>query len=146
MKNLLIIALIAPFLLFGQSSKDNQGGELERLNAYLFTEYVLNKNTQPIAETANKDFILIAAPGIIESKEQVIKGVNNLNISSLNISVDKVIETENVGIVIGVLEMQGTIMSRPIPGKIRYSSTFVKQDGAWRLQSRTMTPIMRMKQ
>ena len=71
---------------------------------------------------------------------------DNLNISSLNISVDKVIETENVGIVIGVLEMQGTIMSRPIPGKIRYSSTFVKQDGAWRLQSRTMTPIMRMKQ
>ncbi|GGI57993.1 hypothetical protein GCM10011444_23020 [Winogradskyella haliclonae] len=48
---------------------------------------------------------MIAAPGIIESKKQVIQGVNNLNISSLNITVDKVIETENVGIAIGVLEM-----------------------------------------
>lgn len=146
MKNLLIILFIVPFLVFGQSSKDNQANELEKLNEYLFTEYVLKKNTQPINEIAKEDFILIAAPGMIESKKQVIQGVDNLNISSLKVTVDKVIETENIGIVIGVLEMQGTIMNRPVPSKIRYASTFVKQDGTWRLQSRTMTPMMRMKQ
>ena len=142
MKNLLIIIVVLPFAVSGQGSQET---ELVKLNEHLFSEYVLNKNTQTFSEYAKDDFVLIAAPGMLEDKKQVIQGVNNLAISSMIMTVDKVIETENIGIVIGVLEMQGTVGKRPVPRKIRYSSTFVKQEGVWRLQSRTMTP-MRMAQ
>ena len=141
MKNLLIILLIIPFTTFGQNSTDNQKTELKTLNEYLFSEYALKKNTKPLTETATEDFILIAAPGMIENKKQAVDGVVNLNISSVNVTVDKIIITGDVGIVVGVLEMKGTIMKRPVPRKIRYSSTFIKKDGKWRLKLRTMTPM-----
>ena len=144
MKNLLIVLLTIPMTLFGQNSDNNQEMGLEELNEYLFSEYALKKNTQPLSDIATDDFVLIAAPGMLENKKQAIDGVKNLNISALNVTVNKVIRTDNVGIVIGILEMKGTIMNRPVPGKIRFSSTFIKQDGIWRLKARTMTP-MRMK-
>lgn len=141
MKSLLLCLLVFPMIIIAQGSDDNQEKELIELNKYLFTEYSLNKNTVPLSETATDDFLLIAAPGMIENKAQAIKGVVNLDIVSLNVDVDRVLMTEDVGIVIGVLEMKGTIMKRPVPGKIRYSSTFVRQDGKWRLKMRTMTPM-----
>ncbi|GAB5472648.1 MAG: hypothetical protein Mars2KO_07470 [Maribacter sp.] len=141
MKNILITLLAIPTIILGQTPQNILELGLEEINEYLFTEYALNKNTQPLSEIATDDFMLIAAPGMIENKDRVINGVKNLNISSLNVSVDKLITTDNVGIVIGILEMKGTIMNNPIPGKIRYSSTFIKKDGNWRLISRTMTPI-----
>ena len=144
MKNLLIVLLTIPMTLFGQNLDSNQEMGLEELNEYLFSEYALKKNTKPLSDIATEDFVLIAAPGMLENKKQAIDGVKNLNISALNITVNKIITTDNVGIVIGILEMTGTIMNRPVPGKIRFSSTFIKQDGIWRLKARTMTP-MRMK-
>ncbi len=141
MKNLLIILLIIPFAIFGQDSDESQKTELKELNEYLFSEYALKNNPKPLNETATDDFILIAAPGVIENKKQAIDGVVNLNISSVNVTIDKIIITGDVGIVVGILEMKGTIMNRPVPGKIRYSNTFIKEDGKWRLKMRTMTPM-----
>jgi ketosteroid isomerase-like protein len=141
MKNLLIILLLIPFVIFGQDSDENQKMELKTLNEYLFSEYALKKNTKPLNEIATDDFILIAAPGIIENKKQAVDGVVNLNISSVNVTVDKIIITGDVGIVVGILEMTGTIMKTAVPGKIRYSSTFIKEEGKWRLKMRTMTPM-----
>tara|TARA_R110002050_G_scaffold109796_3_gene221141 strand:- start:12639 stop:13070 length:432 start_codon:yes stop_codon:yes gene_type:complete len=141
MKNLLFILLIIPLAIFGQDSDENQKMELIELNEYLFSEYTLKKNTKPLNETATDDFILIAAPGMMENKKQAIDGVVNLNILSLNVTIDKIITTGAIGIVVGILEMKGTIMNRPVPGKIRYSSTFIKEDGKWRLKMRTMTPM-----
>jgi hypothetical protein len=141
MKKLLIVLVVIPMILFGQNAGDVQEMGLEELNEYLFSEYALNKNTKPLNEVATEDFVLIAAPGMIENKKQAIDGVVHLNISSVNITADKVITAENIGIVIGILEMKGTIRNRPVPGKIRYSSTFIKEDGIWRLKARTMTPM-----
>ncbi len=94
-----------------------------------------------MSDLATEDFVLIAAQGMLENKQQAFEGLKNLNILSMNITVDKIIETDNMGIVIGILEIKGTIMNNPVPGKIRYSSTFIKKDGVCRLQARTMTPM-----
>lgn len=141
MRNLLFILFVIPVAIFGQDKDNHQEMGLEELNEFLFSEYVLKKNTKPLNDIAAEDFVLIAAPGIIESKKQAIEGVGNLNISSLVVTVDKLIESENLGIVIGTLEMKGTIMNRPVPGKIRYASTFIRENGKWILKMRTMTPI-----
>ena len=141
MKKLLITLLVIPMTIFGQNAASIQEMGLEELNEYLFSEYALKKNTKPLSEVATEDFVLIAAPGMIENKKQAIDGVVHLNISSLNVTVDKMITADNIGIVIGILDMKGTIRNRPVPGKIRYSSTFIKKDGVWRLKARTMTPM-----
>jgi hypothetical protein len=145
MKKVLLILFTLPIVILAQNATDTQKMGLEELNEYILTEYALNQNTKPLSDVATEDFVLIAAPGMIENKQRAIDGVKNLNITSINVTVDKIIETENTGIVIGILEMKGTIMNNPVPGKIRYSSTFIKQDGAWRLQARTMTPMQMKK-
>ncbi|MCP9199988.1 nuclear transport factor 2 family protein [Gramella sp. GC03-9] len=141
MKKIFLILLFFPSLIFSQSSNDLKQMSLAELNDYLFTEMALNKNTEPLNKIATDDFVLIAAPGMIENKMQAIEGVDNLNISSVKVTIDKILEKENIGIVIGVLEMEGTIMNRPAPKRIRYSSVFIKEDGMWKLQTRTMTPM-----
>ncbi|MGS2727206.1 nuclear transport factor 2 family protein [Psychroserpens sp. BH13MA-6] len=141
MKSILLIVLLVPIFGFSQDKVNLEKMSLSELNEYLFIEYTLNKNTEPLNTVATEDFVLIAAPGMIETKEQAIKGVNNLSLSSVNVTVDNIIERDNLGIVIGVLDMKGTIMGRPIPGKIRYHSVFFKDNGIWQLQSRSMTPI-----
>ena len=143
MRKLLIALLLIPITSFAQSETSSVDMELETLNTYLLTEYALNKNTKPLSDIATEDFVLINVPGMLENKKQAIDGVVNLDISAMTVTVDKVITTEHVGIVIGVLDMKGTIMKRPVPGKIRFSSTFIKVDGKWRLKARTMT-AMRM--
>ena len=141
MKKLLIALLLIPTTSFAQNEASSQELELESLNAYLLTEYALNKNTKPLNDIATEDFVLINAPGMLENKKQAIDGVVNLDISDVTITVDKVITTEHIGIVIGVLDMKGTIMKRPVTRKIRFSSTFIKVDSKWRLKARTMTPM-----
>ena len=141
MKNILFIMFLMPLTFFGQDSNEKQKSELIELDKYLFTEYAINKNTDPLDEIATDDFILIAAPGILESKKQAIDGVVNLDISSISVTVDSVTLDSNLGIVVGIIDMKGTIMKRPVPGKIRYSSTYIKENGKWRLKMRTMTPI-----
>ncbi|MFT5752420.1 MAG: ketosteroid isomerase-like protein [Flavobacteriales bacterium] len=55
--------------------------------------------------------------------------------------VNEVLVKNDMGFVLGVLEIKGTIMGRSVPGKIRFSSVFIKEDDQWRLQLRTMTPM-----
>ena len=71
MKKLLIALLVIPMTIFGQDAADIQEMGLEELNEYLFSEYALNKNTKPLNEVATEDFVLIAAPGMIENKNTI---------------------------------------------------------------------------
>jgi len=141
MKHILILLLAFPLAVIGQESNGSQQDDLVRLNEYLFKEYALKHNTKPLDETATDDFILIAAPGLVENKKQAIDGVVNLNISDVKVITDKTITSENLVIIVGTLEMKGTILNQPVPPRIRFSSTFVKEAGQWRLKMRTMTPM-----
>jgi len=140
MKTLTLILLVfLPTVTLAQNVASED--ELIALNKNIFVEYVLNGNTGPFAKAAKDDFILITGIGTVETKKQVIAGVKNLDISSLEVISDDVILFNTGAIVIGRLVMKGTVMGQPIPGKMRFSSVFVKEDGVLRLQSRTMTPV-----
>jgi len=141
MKYILIVLFTVPCSLFGQDSTSLDNLELEKLNDFIFSEYILSHNVAPLEEYASDDFVLVAAPGILETKAQVMHDVQNLNISSLKIMSDTILMHGDVGVVIGVLQMEGTILGRPVPNKIRYSSTFVREENEWKLIARTMTAI-----
>lgn len=130
-----------PIVCFGQGANEHNEGDLVKLNEYLFTEYALKHNIKPLEETATEDFVLVAAPGLVENKKQALDGVVNLNISDIKVTADKTISSENLVIIVGTLEMKGTILNQPVPPRIRYTSTFLKENGTWRLKMRTMTPV-----
>ncbi|MEP2937490.1 MAG: nuclear transport factor 2 family protein [Gilvibacter sp.] len=140
MKNLTLLVLIL-FSNLSLAQSVASEDELVALNKNIYTEYILNHNTKPFAQAAKGDFVLITGIGTLETKEQVIAGVENLNISSLEVISDDVLYIKNGAVIIGTLVMKGTVMGQPIPGKMRFSSVFVKEDGKWKLQSRTMTPV-----
>ncbi|KAA2218971.1 nuclear transport factor 2 family protein [Maribacter flavus] len=144
MKTSIFLLLWLPFMGLGQDVNQETQNELKALNERLFKEYTLNKNTKPLEECATEGFVLIAGNGMLETKDQAINGVDNVNVSEIKVQVDKVILSGNTGIVIGVLDMKGTIMGRPVPGKIRFSSTFLKFEDRWRLVTRTMTMMRRL--
>ncbi|MEZ4803396.1 MAG: nuclear transport factor 2 family protein [Gelidibacter sp.] len=118
--------------------------ELTRLNTTLFKNYALDNNTELFELTASDDFMLVSAIGHLETKEQATKGVKNVILTDLKVTTDTIIVKQNVGIVIGVLKMEGTIMKRPIPNDFRYMSVFIKEGENWKLQSRSMTPILKI--
>ncbi len=139
MKTISVLFFMLPSLVMAQQVASED--ELIGFNKNIYVEYVLNNNPKPFAEAATDDFVLITGIGTIENKQQVINGVKNLKITSLKVMVDKTIITDCVGIVVGKLVMEGTVMGQPIPKNIRFSSVFVKEGGKLRLKSRTMTPV-----
>lgn len=134
-----LVILMFPTLALAQSVASED--ELIALNKNIYLEYVLNHNTKPFAQAAKDDFVLITGIGTLETKQQVINGVENLKITSLEVISDDVLLFKTTAVVIGKLVMEGTVMGQPIPKNIRFSSVFVKENGKWKLQSRTMTPM-----
>jgi len=144
---IVITFLLLPLLLFSQKSdpKSSIESDLIALNEAIYKEYVLNHDTNFFDRKVLDDFILVAAIGHAENKEQVIRGVSNLNIKTIEVTTESVICKGNSGIVVGLLKMEGTIMEKPIPGKIRYMSVFIRENEQWKLQARSMTPVRKMK-
>ena len=142
MKNLFFLLLFLPLANFSQNSKESDDQiRLKEINNFTLKEYLLNSNTQPLEEVAANDFILVNILGGMENKEEVMKGVRNIKISDFKIIYDSVVVHDKVGILVGDLQMDGTIMENPVPKNIRCVSTFVKHEDDWKLQSRTMTVI-----
>ncbi|WP_298896144.1 nuclear transport factor 2 family protein [uncultured Psychroserpens sp.] len=140
----LIVLLILPFSVFSQNSEKDIKEKLIQLNEDIYKEYALHKNEAFFNEHVKDDFILIAGIGITESKSQAIKGIKNLNVSSVDVVANTIILNGDSAIIVGVLKLDGKIMGNPIP-KMRYMSVFAKHEGLWKLQARSMTPIREMK-
>lgn len=141
MKAFLLCLLLFPNGILAQDTYTIEEQTLITLNEHLYTSYILDHNTEPLEKTACDDFKLIAGIGIVETKAQAISGVENLDVTSLIVAVDEVKVKNELGIIIGSLEMNGTVMGRPVPRIIRFSSVFIKENNEWRLQLRTMTPV-----
>lgn len=143
MKNLILLFLI-PQVVFSQQTTTKDELALSELNKKIFSEYVINHNTDFFDEVVDKDFIFVAAIGHKENKEQVLAGVKNLDIETLEVTTDKIVLKEDIAVITGILRMEGTIMGKEIPREIRYMSVFIKENDMWKLQARTMTPILRV--
>ncbi len=70
MKKAFLIICFIPLTFLGQNTSHSIKTELQQLNEALFSEYALKHNTAPLNKTATDDFVLIAAPGMIENKHK----------------------------------------------------------------------------
>lgn len=133
----IIILLLIPCLSMAQPLEQ----ELITLHDKQLREYMLNHNVEPLANISADDYFFVAAIGLLESRENVLKTAKNLKVEAFSISNDKVVVNEGTAVLSGVMEIQGTVMGHPLPKKMRYLSVFVKTPDGWKLQARSITPV-----
>ena len=144
---------LLPFLLYAgerQPGTKVDGQEIEQclidLNAELFERYILYHDTETYATTALDDYIFVASIGVIETREQVLTTADNLDITALTITHNEFRHHGDSAVLVGTLDIEGTILGYNVDGQRRYMSVFVHQDGRWRLMARSLSPVVHPRQ
>lgn len=145
MKQLIVLLFIIQIPLSGYAqfkiefTKDEM--EIIGLNKQIFREHVLKHSTALLRIHGEDDYRLITPAGKLQTKEEVMGEVNDLQVSDLQVIASQMIMKKRMAILIGHLEIKGTFHGKPLPPKIRYMSVFVKKKKEWRLQARSLTPV-----
>lgn len=143
---LLFTLFLSPLISQAQSPKWTETeAVLIQKNRSIFEEHVLRHSTDSLNTIALDNYLLIPPTGALESKGEVMNSVTNLSVNKLLVLVSNTIMRDEMGILIGTLELEGTLGGKPLPKTIRYMSVFVLDKGKWRLQARTLTPVLQPK-
>ena len=135
------VATIGPTCVDGQAEEET---ELLELNASLFRAQIVQRDAGLLREVALPQFRVIAPGGLIENKDQAMAGVSAWDVESIELSGEEVIREGNVAVVLGRLDINGTMAPVGRFGPLKYMGVFVRDDGAWRFLSRSLTPCLDM--
>lgn len=146
-------ALIVAILLALAQAQDHEPGAgngpeptiekfLVQLNRELFEQYILRHDTKQYSRVALDDYVLVASIGAIESREEVLATADNLDIRSLTVTNNEFRHHHTTAVLVGTLDMEGTILGHDVSGQMRYLSVFVELDGDWRLMARSLSPVI----
>lgn len=122
--------------------QDTDRQTLLRLNTELARSQIVDRDPTFISKVALENFRVLAPGGMFENKEQVIAGLPAWDATDITLTDTEVLFHGDVAIVMGRMDIDGTM--RPIGrwGPLKYMSTWVKEDGDWRLLSRSLTPCI----
>lgn len=104
-------------------------------------EYMLNHNVEPLAAISEESYFFVAAIGLLENRENVLKTAKNLDVKDVSIANDKIVINDSTAVLSGIINIDGSVMGHPLPKKMRYLSVFVKTEKGWKLQARSITPV-----
>lgn len=110
---------------------------LAEQNRQQIKAYMLDHNTDLLDELAAEDFLLVAAIGLVEEKDNVLRTASNLAIEELTITDDEIRTFGNTTIIINTVNAKGAIMGHPFPSPVRFMSVYVGDA----LVARSMTPV-----
>lgn len=115
---------------------------LLQLNAEVARSQIVDRDPAVISKVALENFRVLAPGGLFENKEQVIAGLPAWDATDVALTSTQVLFHGDVAIVMGRMDIDGTM--RPVGrwGPLKYMSTWVKEDGHWRLLSRSLTPCI----
>jgi hypothetical protein len=120
------------------------GDEAEKtlieLNERVLEEYILNNNVEPLRGTAVEEFFVVTPVGI-ESRQQVMETVGNLDVDSIRIDLSEIHVYGSTAVLAGTVIADGQLGGRPMP-PITYLSVYAKEGDRWRLVARSLTPIL----
>lgn len=125
-----------------RATQDTDREMLLRLNTELVRSQIIDRDPTFISRVALENFRVLAPGGLFENKEQVIAGLPAWDATDVTLTGTKVLFHGDVAIVMGRMDIDGTM--RPVGrwGPLKYMSTWVKEDGDWRLLSRSLTPCI----
>lgn len=136
------VALAAPPEAGEGATRDADRETLLRLNAEVARSQIVDRDPTVISKVALENFRVLAPGGLFENKEQVIAGLPAWDATDVTLTSTQVVFHGDVAIVMGRMDIDGTM--RPVGrwGPLKYMSTWVKEDGDWRLLSRSLTPCL----
>ncbi|TLU66167.1 nuclear transport factor 2 family protein [Thalassotalea litorea] len=114
---------------------------LIQLHEEITRAYMLDGNVAPLDEATRQDYFLVAGIGLLETKEHVLQTADNLKVTQVSFHNDRIIINDDTAILTGTINPVGTIMGHPLPQQFRYLSVFIKEQGSWKLQARSITPV-----
>lgn len=128
--------------LYSPAPGETTGEYLVRLNTEMLEEYILHHNTELYAQSTLVDYLLVVDIGLIETREQVLATATNLDMKSVEITNEEFLHYGDTAVLIGTLELEGSILGHTVDGKLRYMRVFVNHDGRWRLLSGSFSPVV----
>ena len=141
--------LIAGFLLTPvvASSGDSDGRDADReallaLNESLVRTQLIDRDASVFSELALDEFRVLAPGGLIENKAQAEAGVTAWDVVDVELSETEIVFHGDVATMMGRMDIDGVMNPVGRWGPLKYMSTWVKEDGDWRLLSRSLTPCL----
>lgn len=137
-------AVAVAFVGFGAAptAAQDDDADLLRLNRSLFETLMMERNPGFLLEHSTADYVVVGPGGVVESREQVIAGLEAFaGLDSIAVSREVVRRTGDIAVVTSRLEMHGALDLPVAPfGPLTTATTFVRRDGRWVAVSRTLTP------
>ncbi len=124
------------------ASGENPEEYLVRLHTELMEQYVLHHNIQPYADATMDDYLLVVEIGLIETREEVLSTVENLDMKSISLTNEEFLHYGDTVVLIGTMELDGSILDHTVTGKVRYMSVFINHDGKWKMLSGSFSPVV----
>ena len=139
----IVISTLAPSSghLRGQTAEE---AELLDLNARLFHAQIVERDAELLGQVALPQFRVLAPGGLIENKEQAMDGVVAWDVVSIELTGEEIIREGPVAVVMGRIDIDGTMAPVGRFGPLKYMGVFIRFEGEWRFLSRSLTPCLAM--
>ena len=108
-------------------------------------------DTEALARLMAPDFHFVVMNGAVETRAEILgegpsaagRAPSALQVRNLRVEPDRVVIRGTTAAVISTLHIDATARGRPLPPQMRVLSVFVREDGAWKLLARSITPLLR---
>jgi hypothetical protein len=124
--------------------QDAEETELLELNARLFEAQIIDRDPTLLEEVALPQFHVLAPGGLIEGKDQAMAGTAAWDVTSIELSGERVIREGAVAVVMGRIDIDGTMAPVGRLAPLKYMGVFIRSDGEWRFLARSLTPCVEM--
>lgn len=127
-----------------QAPRDLEADRLELLglNEKLAHSQIVDRDPEFVTKVAADEFRVLAPGGLIENKDQVIAGLSAWNATSVTLSGTEVVFHGPIATVMGRMDIDGTMQPVGRWGPLKYMSTWIREEGEWKLLSRSLTPCL----
>lgn len=126
------------------AAQDSRAAEIIELNRRIMHQQIIERDAALFDENSLEQFLVVAPGGRIEDKRQAMGGVNAWDAEAIDVRDEQVIFQGNTAVLIGRLQIDGTM--RPV-GELppmKFMTVFVRTDGEWKLLARSLTPCFEM--
>ena len=139
----IVLSTLAPSQghLLGQTDEE---ADLLELNARLFQAQIVERDAELLGQVALPQFRVLAPGGLIENKQQAMDGVAAWDVVSIELTGEEIIREGPVAVVMGRLDIDGTMAPVGRFGPLKYMGVFIRSEGEWRFLSRSLTPCLDM--
>ena len=135
-------AVLGMLLVPGRATaQDENLTELLDFHRDMIAAMRLENDTALFAAVALENYVVIPPGGLIETREQALRGIRNFDADSLEVEVEMVARHDSTVVLVGTVAGNTRVRGRaPQFGTVRFMAVYVRTAGAWRLLAQSTTP------